>query len=105
MAPLLESLTYNQYTIKDSFSFCEELKHFNTNFIMVSFDVESLVTNISRQETIDLCVQKPFEDRNYIDGLFKDSFGEMVTVTMTESFISLDNEYYRQLDGVAMCSH
>ena len=35
--PLLEPLAYNQYTIKDSFSFCEELKHFNTNLIMASF--------------------------------------------------------------------
>ena len=35
--PLLEPLTYNQYTIKDSFSFWEELKHFNTNLIMASF--------------------------------------------------------------------
>ena len=25
------------YTIKDSFSFCEELKHFNTNLIMANF--------------------------------------------------------------------
>ena len=29
--PLLEPLTYNQYSIKDSFSFCKELKHFNTS--------------------------------------------------------------------------
>ena len=58
--PLLEPLTYNQYTIKDSFSFCEELKHFNTNLIMTIFDVESLFTNIPLQETIDLCVQKLF---------------------------------------------
>ena len=99
--PLLEPKTYNQYTIKDSFSFCEELKHFNTNFVMVSFDVESLVTNIPLQETFDLCVQKPFEDKNYIDSLSKGSFSEMVTVTMTDSFISLDNEYHRQYDGVA----
>ena len=61
--PLLEPQTYNQYTIKDSFWFCEELKHFNTNFIMVSFDVESLFTNIPLQESFDLCVQKPFEDK------------------------------------------
>ena len=26
----------------------------------------------------------------------------MLTVTMTESFISFDNEYYRQRDGVTM---
>ena len=47
--PLLERLTYNHYTIKDSFSFCEELRHFNTNLIMASFDVESLFTNIPLQ--------------------------------------------------------
>ena len=39
--PLLEPLTYNQYTIKDSFWFCEELQDFNTNLFMASFDIES----------------------------------------------------------------
>ena len=71
---------------------------------MASFDVESLFTNIPLQETIDLCVQKLFEDKNYIDGLSKDSFREMLTVTMTESFILFDNKYYKQLDEVAMGS-
>ena len=71
---------------------------------MESFDVESLFTNIPLQETIDLCVQKLFEDKNYINGLYKDTFCEMVTVTMTESFILFDNEHYRQHDGVAMGS-
>ena len=53
--PLLDPLTYNQYTIKDSFSFCEELKHFSMNLIMASFDAELLFTNIPLQETNDLC--------------------------------------------------
>ena len=44
--PVLEPLTYINNTIKDLFSFCEELKHFNTILIMASFDVESLFTNI-----------------------------------------------------------
>ena len=71
---------------------------------MASFDVELLFTNILLQETIDLFVQKLIEDKNYIDGLSKDSFREMLTVTMTESFILFDNEYYKQHDGVAMDS-
>ena len=53
VVPLLEPLTYNQYTIKDLFLFCEELKHFNRNLIMTILDVESLFTNITLQETID----------------------------------------------------
>ena len=71
---------------------------------MASFDVKLPFTNIPLQETIDFCVQKLFEDKNYIDGLSKDSFHEMLTVTMTESFILFDNKYYKQQDGVAMGS-
>ena len=40
---------------------------------MVSSDIEWLFTNIPMQETINLCVQKLFDDENY-----------MLTVTMTE---------------------
>ena len=58
---------------------------------MPSFDVKSLFTNIPLQETIDLCVQKLHKDKNYMDGLSKDSFREMSTVTMTESFILFYN--------------
>ena len=71
------------------------------NLIMASFDVKSLFTNIPLQETIDLCVEKLFEDENYIDGLSKDSFREMLAVIMTESFILFDNKYCKQHDGVA----
>ena len=73
---------------------------------MASFDVESLLTNIPLQEKIDLClcVQKLFEDKKYIHGLSNDSFREMLTVTVTESFTLFDNEYYRQHDGVVMGS-
>ena len=60
-------------------------------WILASFDVESLFTNIPLQETIDLCVQKLLEDKNYIDGLSKDTFRKMLTVIMTESFIIISN--------------
>ena len=52
LVPLLKPLTYNQYTIKDLLSLCEELKHLNTILIMASFDVESLFTNFFLHETI-----------------------------------------------------
>ena len=61
-----------------------------------------LFNNIPLKETTNLCVQKLFEDKDYTDGLTKDSFCKMLTVTMTESFISFDNECYRQRDGVTM---
>ena len=62
---------------------------------MTSFDAESLFTNISLQKMIDFSYQKLFEDKNYIDALYKVYFSEMLTVTKTDSFTLFDNEYYR----------
>ena len=58
--------------------------------MMASFDVESLFTNISLQETIDLCVENLFQDRTHVDNLLKDSFRELLTRTMSESLILFD---------------
>ena len=57
LVPILEPLTTNEYTIKDSFTFAEELQSFDLKLVMASFDIESLFTNIPLQETIDLCVE------------------------------------------------
>ena len=41
--------------MKDSFTFAEELQNFDFKFVMASFEIESPLTNVSLQETIDLC--------------------------------------------------
>ena len=90
LAPMLEPLTTNEYTIKDSFTFAEELQSFDSKLVMASFDVESLFTNIPLQETIDLCVENLFQDRAHVDNLSKDSFRELLTRTMSELLILFD---------------
>ena len=71
---------------------------------MVGFDIESLFTNISLQETIDLCVENLFQDRTHVDNLSKDSFCELLTRTMSESLILFDQKFYKPHDGVVMGS-
>ena len=39
--------------------------------MIVSFDMESLITNIPLQETIDLCVENLFKDKAHVDNLLK----------------------------------
>ena len=51
---MLEPRTTNEYTIKDSFTFAEELQSFDSKLVMASLDIESLFSNIPLQETIDL---------------------------------------------------
>ena len=58
LVSILELLTSNEYTIKDSFTFAEELQSFDSRLMMVSFDIESLFTNIPLKETIEQCVWK-----------------------------------------------
>ena len=52
LVPILSPLTVNDYTVKNSFSFPEEVANFDHNFFMESLDVESLFTNIPIDETI-----------------------------------------------------
>ena len=65
---------------------------------------ESLFTNIPLEKTIDLCVDLLFSDKPNIDGFTKTDFYELFTVTLSESLILFNNEYYKQIDGVAMGS-
>ena len=76
----------------------------DSKFVMASFDIKSLFTNIPLQETTNLCVENSFQDRTHIDNLLKDSFCELFTRTMSESLILFDQEFYKQHDGVTMIS-
>ena len=104
IVPLLTPLTLNEYTIKDSFSFAEELSNYDSNLVMDSLDVESLFTNIPLQETIDFCVDLLFTDKPNNDGFTKTDFHELLTITLSESLVLFNNEYCKQIDGVAIGS-
>ena len=56
LVPILEPLTSNQFTIFYS-SFASEISHVKNNHghVMASFDIKSLFTNTSLEETIDIC--------------------------------------------------
>ena len=82
---MLEPLTANEYTYKDSSTFAEEIRRFDSKLVMASFDIESLFTNIPLQERVDLCVENSFKDRTRVDSLSKDSFLELLTRTVSES--------------------
>ena len=51
LVPMLEPLTTNEYPIKNSFTFAEELQSFDSKLVIASFDIESLFTKITLQET------------------------------------------------------
>ena len=57
---ILKSLTSNEYTVKDSFAFAEEIIEQDSEFFMGSLDIDSLFTNILLEETIHICTNTLF---------------------------------------------
>ena len=47
---LFSSITFNEFTVKDSFAFAEEIVHQDSKLYMGSLDVDSLFTNIPLEE-------------------------------------------------------
>ena len=76
LIPFIAPLTHNEYTVQSSFSFCNEIQKFitPTPFIMCSFDIESLYTNVPLYETIDLVVDELFLDTDHVGNFNKQQF-------------------------------
>ena len=102
--PLLSELTFNDYVIKDSFSFADNVRAQNSSFFMSSFDIDSLFTNIPLDETINICSDKLFKKKKKIKGLNKSEFTELLRLSVKNSFFLFNGQYFKQLDGVAMGS-
>ena len=60
--PILEPLTSNEFTVKGSFHFGEEILDQQIDFFMGSLDVDSLFTNIPLEETIEICSNELFKE-------------------------------------------
>ena len=58
LEPILKPLTINEFTVKDSFHFAEEIVDQQPDFFMGSLDVNSLFTNIPLGETIEICINE-----------------------------------------------
>ena len=72
---------------------------------MLSFDVESLFTNIPALETIDIILKRIYSNEiEYFHGLNKDELKKLLIVCTQESHFQFNNEFFDQVDGVSMGS-
>ena len=104
LLPFLIPLTQNEYTVTYSFDFAEEICKQDPNLNMTSLDVDSLLTNIPLDETIDVCIDNLYKDDENSPKISKDIFRNLLTVSTKESFFMFSNKFYKQIYGVAMRS-
>lgn len=75
---LLSPLTTNEYTFKDTFDAVNKMQNIPTNLLkdgyrFVSFDVESLFTNVLLARTLNIITNRVFQDKLVNTNLKKNS--------------------------------
>ena len=104
LVPLLSPVAENEFTVKNSYEFVENVQNFQftESMVMASFDVESLFTNIPVSETITIAIDSLFSQCNDIKGIPRKLFRSMLDLAVTNSFFLFNQKLYKQLDGVGM---
>ena len=105
LVSILSDLSSNDFTIKNSYDFANFITSLedSSKYIMCSFDIESLFTNIPLDETIEIIISKLFsEPNNTFHGFSKSEFKSLLSLATKSSTFLFDDKLYRQIDGVAM---
>ena len=102
LVPILDPLTKNEYTVKNSFHFAEEICEQDFSLSMGSLDVDSLFTNIPLDKTIYICINQLFENTDTVEGFTKSELKQLLCLATKESYFIFNGLLYKQTDGVAM---
>ena len=76
LVSILKSFTIDEYTVKDTLAFADEIVEQDSEVFMGSRDIDSLFTNTPLEETIDICTNTVFENTGRVEGLSKIEFKE-----------------------------
>ena len=97
---LLYPLTTNEFSLKDSFDVANRIKAFlsylfENGYQYLSFDVESLFTNIIIKRTADIILRWIYQDRVVSTNLKKRALKKLIFDTCIKTFFSFNNEFYQ----------
>ena len=109
LAGLLNPLTLNQYSLHDSFDAANAIKSippelFSQGYKFVSFNVESLFTNVPLHRTINIVLDLIYNKKLIDTGSRKHTLKKLILDSCTKTIFSCNGTLYEQLDGVSMSS-
>lgn len=104
LSSLLSPLGSNNYTLTDSFQAVSAIRAipqnlFDEGYRFVSFDVESLFTNVPLKRTINIVVTRVFQDKLINTTLTKRTLKKLLYDSFTKTAFSFYNVLYEQIDG------
>ena len=105
LVPLLNNISVNQFTLQNSAKFIPEILEQDCNSYMVSFDVQSLFTNVPLIETIEIILNKLFPTQNTVfNGFDMFNFRRILEIAVIDTHFIFNDKIYKQVDGMAMGS-
>ena len=104
LVPLIEPITKNNFTVKNSFEFSKEICEQNPAYFMASLDVESLFTNIPLEETIKICCGSLYKNQELLCNISKNQFEKLLRAALSNNYFLFDGSIYQKIGGVAMGS-
>ena len=104
LVPILNNIVVGPYTIINSFSFNKEVLEQDPSLIMGSLDVDALFTSLPLTETIDICVNELYKDKDVVQNFTKSEMKQLLNLASKDTLFLFDGVYYNQIDGVAMGS-
>ena len=102
--PKLSSITFDEFIVKDSFAFAEEIVHQDGKLFVSSRDVDSLFTNIPLKEIINICTNLLYKNVDVLEGVNKSEFENLLSLATQDSHFMFNDILYKQKDNVAMGS-
>ena len=90
LTSLLNPLTQNEYHLKDSFTAAERIKQIPTNlydegYKLVSFDVKSLFTNVPLDKTIQVILDRVYNQKQITTTLKKNTLRKLIRDTCSKT--------------------
>ena len=104
LVPILEPLTTNKYAVRDLFNFATEIVEQDSSHFMGPLDIDSLFSNISLEEIIEISTYNFFENSDIVHGLKNSDFKDLLSFATKESHFIFNNIFYKQIDEVTMSS-
>ena len=105
LVKMLTPVVDNEFTVSDSFQFCRKISSFtpDKDTVMVSFDIQSLFTNIPIEETCKIIIDKlfPLPDSSF-NGFCKQDFKKMLDNCCKDNIFIFNKQTYIQKDGAPM---
>ena len=102
LIPKLSSITFNEFTVKGSFAFAEETVHRDSKLFVGILKVDSLLTNIPLEETINICTNLLYNNEDVIEGINKSEFKNLLSPATHESYFIFNDVLCKQKDSVAL---